>query len=181
MMCLTNERQAVDGDRTQFTINWNAQIVDIISNILAESGLDGHCLNLEITENILIDGSENVLEKLRQIKSLGTSISIDDFGTGYSSLNYLKKIPIDYIKIDRSFIKGLPNNKHDVAIAEALIVMSRKLDMKIIAEGVETADQLQFLIDNDCSHCQGYYFSKPVLIDEINTTLTDYSLTKTGS
>ena len=115
-----------------------------------------------------VNHAVNVLECLRDI---GVRISIDDFGTGYSSLSYLKRFPIDTIKVDRSFVMDIPGNADDMALTGAVIAMAHRLNLEVVAEGVETAEQLGFLIDNQCEYGQGYYFSRPVPFAEAEQLL----------
>ncbi|MBI4192304.1 MAG: EAL domain-containing protein [Betaproteobacteria bacterium] len=133
-----------------------------ITSVLRESGLDPRLLELEITESTVMHNADRTANVLRQLKELGVSVAIDDFGTGYSSLGYLKRFPIDSVKIDRSFILDIPRDKDDVAITCAVIAMAHSLRLKVIAEGVETDEQYRFLLDHDCDEMQGYHFSKPV-------------------
>ena len=123
-------------------------------------------LEIEITEGVLIDNVSKVIKKLKSLKAFGCRISIDDFGTGYSSLAYLRQFPLDKLKIDRTFIKGIPDSD-DGVIAKGVIILADLLNLEVIAEGVETEDQLDFLRDNGCHEIQGYYYSKPVDPDEI--------------
>ncbi|TBL75183.1 EAL domain-containing protein [Paenibacillus thalictri] len=134
---------------------------EIISEVLEETELDPAYLELEITESSTMD-VDYTAYLLLELKDLGVSISIDDFGTGYSSLNYLKRFPIDKLKIDKSFVRDIMSDPNDAAIVASIIAMSHHLKMKVIAEGVETADQLQFLHKNRCNEIQGYWFSPPV-------------------
>jgi len=120
------------------------------------------CMELEITENILIDDTRKVNEKLHTLKDMGIKISIDDFGTGYASLRYLQQLPIDIIKIDRSFIDHITDNPNDLAIVKTIMNMAENLNIEVIAEGVETAEQLEQLKQLGCLFYQGYYFSKAV-------------------
>jgi len=110
-------------------------------------------------------------ELLKRLHELGVRIAIDDFGTGYSSLSYLKKFPIDTVKVDRSFIMDIPVNSDDVAITGAVIAMAHRLNMDVVAEGVETQPQLDFLLENDCEYAQGYLFSRPVPVDDLQRLL----------
>lgn len=129
---------------------------------LAALGLAGNSIAVEITEGLLLDAREDVVEKLDQLRACGIQISIDDFGTGYSSLAYLRKFDIDYVKIDRSFTSNIAPGASDMALCEAIIVMAHKLGMKVIAEGIETQEQLDLLIEAGCDYGQGYLFSKPL-------------------
>ncbi len=128
--------------------------------IAKSTGVNFKNIELEITETLLMEEFTHAVQLLDHLKSLGVSIAVDDFGTGYSSLSYLKRLPIDYIKVDKSFIDGIPNDNYDVEITSAIIAMSHKLGLSVIAEGVETVDQLKFLKNNQCDHVQGFYFGK---------------------
>jgi len=136
--------------------------VPLVVQILAETGLDPQYLELELTESALMgDGSDTVCKLLR-LKELGISLSVDDFGTGYSSLSYLKHLPIDTIKIDRSFVRDIVNDPDDAAIVDAIVAMAHSLKLNVIAEGVETVEQLEFLRQRKCQQAQGYYFARPL-------------------
>ncbi|MHB1948985.1 MAG: putative bifunctional diguanylate cyclase/phosphodiesterase [Gammaproteobacteria bacterium] len=137
-------------------------MVKMVEKALSESGLDPNYLELEITEMTVMDDIKASTQKLNQIKAMGVKICIDDFGTGYTSISYLKQFPIDILKIDQSFIKGIPKNQNDLAISSAIIALGHNLGLQVVAEGVETAEQLQFLLDNHCDLVQGYYFSRPL-------------------
>jgi diguanylate cyclase (GGDEF)-like protein/PAS domain S-box-containing protein len=130
--------------------------------ILAETGLDPHLLELELTETFLMQDSKAMLAVLQELKRSGLKLALDDFGTGYSSLNHLKRFPIDTLKIDRSFVRGVTTNSDDASIVCAVISMGKNLHMRVVAEGVETREQLAFLQDRECPFGQGYYFSKPL-------------------
>ncbi|MEN8728077.1 MAG: EAL domain-containing protein [Sulfurovum sp.] len=132
-------------------------------------------LELEITEGQMIKKSEEVITKLHQLSNLGIGISIDDFGTGYSSLSLLKRLPINRLKIDRSFVKDIPEDEEDVAIVKAIIALAGSLKLDLIAEGVETSEQKDFLIDHGCVNIQGHYFSHPVPKEEMHTMLLNYT------
>jgi len=145
----------------------NTKIIEDIIIILNETGLDPNDLELEITENIIMKEPEYIIESLKQIKQLGVKIAIDDFGIEYSSLNYIKQLPVDKIKIDMSFIKGINIDKKDEAIIKVIIALGKNLGLKIIAEGVETKQQLDFLRAEMCDEIQGYYYYKPMPACEI--------------
>ena len=141
-------------------------LVSEVENILAETGLSPEFLELEITESMMMDADRSS-QILRELSGLGIRLSLDDFGTGYSSLSYLKMFPIHKLKIDRSFIKDITINDDDRAIVATIIAMAHNLKMHVIAEGVETKEQLQLLMENGCDEIQGYYFSKPIIASEI--------------
>ncbi len=134
----------------------------LINDTLNKTGLEPHYLELELTEGLVMSNTNSAVEALNCFKEMGVRISIDDFGTGYSSLSYLKHFPIDYLKIDQSFVRDITTNPDDAAITTAIINMAQGLNLRTIAEGVETAEQLTFLRLHSCDVVQGYYFSKPV-------------------
>ena len=136
--------------------------VPLVMQILAETGLDPHYLELELTESALMGDASDTVCKLLRLKELGISISVDDFGTGYSSLSYLKHLPIDTIKIDRAFVRDIVNDPDDAAIVDAIVSMAHSLKLNVIAEGVETREQLEFLRLRKCQQAQGYYFARPL-------------------
>jgi diguanylate cyclase (GGDEF)-like protein/PAS domain S-box-containing protein len=152
-----------------------ANLVEMIKEVLQLTALDPAALKLEITESVAMNHVEMVLNVLHQLRALGIQIAIDDFGVGYSSLNYLKQFPIDALKIDMSFVSGIPDSKNDVAVVRAIINLGRSLEMRVIAEGVETAEQAQVLRDLDCDEMQGYWFSRPLPSDQV----LDYLLNPT--
>lgn len=133
-----------------------------VARILHDTGFDPHYLELELTETTLMTNTEENIETLEKLKSMGIRIAIDDFGTGYSSLGYLKRLPVDILKIDRSFVSDVTDNRDDAAIVEAIIAMAQSLKLQVIAEGVETAGQLEFLQAHQCNEIQGFYFSRPL-------------------
>ncbi|PHN63332.1 diguanylate phosphodiesterase [Pseudomonas sp. ICMP 8385] len=140
----------------------DGQLGTRIATILKETGLPPACLELELTESILMREVNEALQILASLKNLGLSIAVDDFGTGYSSLNYLKQFPIDVLKIDRTFVDGLPSGEQDAQIARAIIAMAHSLNLAVIAEGVETHEQLDFLREHGCDEVQGYLFGRPM-------------------
>ncbi|MDO8413812.1 MAG: EAL domain-containing protein, partial [Gallionellaceae bacterium] len=135
---------------------------EIIMDSLRTSGLDSSGLELEITEGAVMQDAEAVVLLLHKLKDLGIKLAVDDFGTGYSSLSYLKRFPIDKLKIDQSFVRDITIDQNDAAIVTTIISMARNLNLKAIAEGVETADQLAFLVQQECDEMQGHYFSQPM-------------------
>jgi diguanylate cyclase (GGDEF)-like protein/PAS domain S-box-containing protein len=138
------------------------RFVDSLASILASTGLDPRALSLEITESVLIDDADGVLDTLRRLKAIGVHLVLDDFGTGYSSLAYVKRFPIDVLKIDRAFVDGLSEDKNDAAIVTAIISMGSALDVEVVAEGVETERQASQLRELGCELAQGFLFAKPL-------------------
>ena len=145
---------------------------NLISNALIESEIDARFFEVEITESMLMENLQNTVTILEGIKKLGVTISIDDFGTGYSSLEYLKKLPIHAIKIDRSFVSDILHDKDDFAITKAIVAMSKGLQLKVIAEGVEELEQQIKLKEMGCDGAQGYLFSPPVPANIFESFLT---------
>ncbi|MCC6715065.1 MAG: EAL domain-containing protein [Gammaproteobacteria bacterium] len=137
-------------------------VATMVADALRQSGLDGSCLEVEITESVLMEDTDATVATLQRLKELGVSIAIDDFGTGYSSLNYLKRFPIDTLKIDRSFVSDIPYDQDDAVITRAIIGLAHNLRRTVIAEGVETHEQVRFLRENRCDEAQGYLFSAPI-------------------
>ena len=146
-------------------------IVDVVERILGETGLPPTALTLEITESILMQPVDANLETLRRLRSMGIQLSLDDFGTGYSSLSYLQRFSLNTLKIDQSFVRGIGHDRNDMAITNAIIAMARTLDLKVIAEGVETDEQASFLRAHGCAAAQGYFYSKPVTADVMTRLL----------
>jgi EAL domain-containing protein (putative c-di-GMP-specific phosphodiesterase class I) len=140
----------------------DVNLIDKVGEILARTGLDPKHLELEITESLAMKDVDAVVAKLKELKNLGLLMAIDDFGTGYSSLSYLRRFPIDRLKIDQSFTREVATSSDGAAIARAVIQLGHALDLRVIAEGVETANQLQFLRENECDEIQGYLFARPV-------------------
>ncbi len=148
--------------------------LDSLKNALLEAGVDSKSFVVEITESVFIDNTEEVTEKLNELDKMGIRIAIDDFGIGYSSLGYLQKFPITYLKIDREFIKNLPSDKESSVITNAIITLGHELNFKIIAEGIETKEQFQYLIQHGCDMIQGYLVSEPIESDSAEIFTTKY-------
>lgn len=145
------------------------QIIETITDVLLETGLNPEDLELEITESVSMHGSEIFIDVLHKLRDIGIAVALDDFGTGYSSLSYLRKLAVSVLKIDRSFVHELPHNADDVAIAKAVIVLARSLNLQVVAEGVETAEQFDFLSDAGCDIAQGFYCAKPMAGDDFTS------------
>lgn len=163
-------RMAVNLSSRQFN---QKNLPEIIANILRETGLDSHLLEIELTERIVMEDAESSIKMIAELKKLNIQFSIDDFGTGYSSLSYLKRFPLERIKIDKSFVDNIVSNPEDAAIVQAIISMSHGLNLMTIAEGVETVEQLEFLRSRECDEVQGYYFSRPLPANEVEKLLRD--------
>ena len=140
---------------------------ELIRRVLDETGLAPQCLELELTESLLLANADVTFSVIQELKAIGLSVAIDDFGTGYSSFNYLRQFRVSKIKIDRSFIKDVALNPDDAAITSAIISMAKSLKLKVIAEGVENEAQMSFLRTHQCDEIQGYYFSKPLTVDKV--------------
>jgi len=139
---------------------------ETVLSALKDSGLDPQFLELELTESILIGDTENVLQTVQRLKTLGVKLSLDDFGTGYSSLSYLKRFAVDKVKIDQSFIRDMDKNPSDAAIVRAIIQMSKSLGLRTIAEGIEEEHLVKYLQIYHCDEAQGYYYSRPIPSDD---------------
>ena len=144
-----------------------------VGQVLLDSGFDPHHLDFELTETTLMTNADENIETLNKLNAMGVRIAIDDFGTGYSSLNYLKRLPVDILKIDRSFVSGVTDSRDDAAIVEAIIAMARSLRLTVVAEGVETVEQLKFLQMNNCDEIQGYYFSRPLPVAQFEQLMIE--------
>lgn len=154
----------------------DGQLGTRIATILKDTGLPPACLELELTESILMREVNEAMAILDSLKKLGLSIAVDDFGTGYSSLNYLKQFPIDVLKIDRTFVDGLPEGEQDAQIARAIIAMAHSLNLAVIAEGVETHEQLEFLREHGCDEVQGYLFGRPMPANQFEAQFSNETL-----
>lgn len=149
----------------------NRNFLDSVKEILSETGTRPECLELEITESVMMETIESNLRILNELRNMGIRIALDDFGTGYSSLNYLKSLPINTLKLDKSFIDGLCKNSYEELITYEIIKLAHRMDLDVAAEGVEFEDQLKSLMEKECNRIQGYYFSKPFPPVEIESVL----------
>ncbi len=149
-----------------------ANFVDEVTTLVANSGIDPTRLSLELTESLLLDDIEEIIQKMQTLKQLGIGFALDDFGTGYSSLTYLKRLPLDYLKIDQSFVRDLFTDPNDAVIAQTIVALARSLGLGVIAEGVETEEQLQCLAEYGCDAYQGYLFGRPVPVEQFWSTET---------
>jgi EAL domain-containing protein (putative c-di-GMP-specific phosphodiesterase class I) len=139
--------------------------VDQVLAVLGKTGANPHRLKLELTESLLVENVQEVIAKMVALKSRGVGFSLDDFGTGYSSLSYLKRLPLDQLKIDQSFVSDVLTDPNDAAIAKTIIALAQSLGLGVIAEGVETEGQRNFLADHGCDAYQGYLFSRPLPLE----------------
>ena len=147
---------------------------EVVLRVLADTGISPSCLELEVTESVVMQDVESAVEKMRILGAHGIKIAIDDFGTGYSSLSYLRQFHVDRLKIDQSFIDDLPDSTDAEAIIRAIVAMGRSLGLHVIAEGVETEVQAQFLQSIECDESQGYLYAKPMMAREFEAWLTDW-------
>jgi EAL domain-containing protein (putative c-di-GMP-specific phosphodiesterase class I) len=154
-------------------------LLEVITGIINDTKIDSNYLELEVTESSLMQNTEAAVETLGELKKLGVKISIDDFGTGYSSLGYLKRLPLDVLKIDKSFVQDVTGNPEDAAIVMTIISLAHNLNLKVIAEGVEIEEQLKFLQLLRCDEWQGYLYSKPVSSEAFRELLMENSVLKT--
>lgn len=145
--------------------------VEQVQETIQRHGINPAKLKLELTESMLINDIDDIVIKMNALSQIGVRFSLDDFGTGYSSLQYLKKLPLSQLKIDQSFVHNIVTNESDRIIVRTIIAMAHSLNLDVIAEGVETEDQKQCLLSNDCTNFQGYLFGKPVPIDEFEALL----------
>ena len=146
-------------------------LLDFIKTTLQKSNCNPEWIAFEITESQIMKDPEKAISLLVEMSERGIEIAVDDFGTGYSSLTYLKRLPVDKLKIDRAFINELPHDDEDVAIVRAIIALSKSLKLSVIAEGAENQQQVNFLLDEGCSEIQGFFFAKPMPANEIETLL----------
>ncbi|HXX53858.1 MAG TPA: EAL domain-containing protein [Thermodesulfovibrionales bacterium] len=148
-------------------------MVKMVRDVLQETGYESKYLDLELTERIIMKDTEEAIKAMHQLKDMGVFLSIDDFGTGYSSLSYLRQLPIDRLKIDLSFVSGIASSPNSDSIVKSIISLGHNLDLKVLAEGVETERQLSFLIENKCDEIQGYYFSVPLSTEKFRELLLE--------
>ena len=167
-LCPAQFRMAVNISAKQFD---HPQFLNVLSEVISNTGVDPNKLELELTESLLVKNMDATITRMDAIRAMGIALSIDDFGTGYSSLKYLKQMPINQLKIDKSFVMDLLTDANDRAITETIIAMASHLQMEIIAEGVEDAAIMDMLIKLGCKHFQGYYFSRPVSADNCSQLL----------
>ncbi len=148
-------------------------LAGIVRGALSQADLDARYLHLELTESILMESGNMTQEILNEFRRMGIRIAIDDFGTGYSSLSYLQQFQLDELKIDRSFIKDIARNPNDASITRAIILMAHSLGLEIVAEGIETEAQKEFIREHGCRFAQGYLYSRPVTADQISKMLVE--------
>jgi diguanylate cyclase (GGDEF)-like protein len=152
-------------------------VAQIVSDALKENNLNPKYLEVEITETAVMDNVDEAIAKLTSIHKMGVHISVDDFGTGYTSISYLRQFPVSVLKIDQTFIKGIPHNQNDIAITSAVIALGHNLGLEVVAEGVETAEQMQYLTDHNCDLIQGYFLSRPLPASKIILQFTKRGVT----
>lgn len=176
--CAQLKRWEVSGAPLHIAVNLSTKqflsgdLVQVVAKALHMSGADPSYLTLELTESLLTKDPDYAVETLNKLKALGTNISMDDFGTGYSSLGNLKRLPLDELKIDRSFVFDLLANKEDRAVVSAVVFLAHELGLNVVAEGVENQDQLDFLSKVECDEYQGYLYSRPLPVDELQTLIS---------
>ena len=155
-------------------------LVGQIAAILSDSGLAAQNLVLEITETVLMQDLEGTVGKLQELKRLGVALSVDDFGTGYSSLQYLRRFPLDSLKIAKSFVDGVGGPSQDAAVARAIIELGTSFQLRVVAEGIERSDQHARLMELGCTHGQGFLYSRPVPADQVEQLLSAGPLVQAG-
>jgi EAL domain-containing protein (putative c-di-GMP-specific phosphodiesterase class I) len=165
---LTAVSMAVNLSARQFH---SQNLANLCQRALGEAGLEPGYLELELTESAVMQNVEEAIETLQELKAIGLRLAMDDFGTGYSSLSYLKRFPIDSLKIDQSFVRNITTDPDDAAIAVTVIAMAHTLKLRVVAEGVETKQQLDFLRAHGCHEAQGYYLSRPLPAAEVTSLL----------
>jgi len=154
----------------------NKKCVQTIKELLEDTGCKAQWIALEVTEGQIMANPDQAIVILKEISQMGVELAVDDFGTGYSSLTYLKRLPIDKLKIDQSFIRDLPFDEEDIGISKAIIALSQALYLDVIAEGVETKEQRDFLVQNACRNIQGYFYSRPIPAHEMEIFLKEKNI-----
>ena len=167
---IENLKVSINVSSVQFK---QTNLVDKVKNALSLTGLPSNLLELELTESAVMSDVEDNIERLQQLKNMGVTIAVDDFGTGYSSLSYLKKFPIDTLKIDRSFIMDVDQSENDAAIVKAIMLLAETMQLNVVAEGIETLEQLRVLDSYGCKYIQGYFFSRPLPVREFVDFVTE--------
>src|SRR5690606_20579927 len=147
--------------------------VEEVQGLLAATGANPQRLMLELTESVLVDNVDEIITRMNALKAQGVGFALDDFGTGYSSLSYLKRMPFDQVKIDRSFVRDVMHDQNDASIVRTIVSLGLLLDLQVVAEGVETQEQLDFLQEQECHLFQGYLFGMPLKLEEFETTLRE--------
>lgn len=179
--CTTAAKWNADGHDFRIAVNvsgaqfYQSDIVSFVSKVLQETGLNPHKLELEVTESVFMEDVSHAITTLQNLHALGVELAIDDFGTGYSSLSYLRQFPIDRLKIDQSFIRNALNNPDDAAIARTIVALGHSLNLKVIAEGVETYEHETFLRDQGCDEVQGFRYSRPIPLVDFDKFVANYS------
>ncbi|MCD8494134.1 MAG: EAL domain-containing protein [Alphaproteobacteria bacterium] len=167
-----NIRTAINVSAAQFA---QGDLVEYVAQVIKDTGVEAHKLELEVTESVFMDDIQHTIQTLQSLHALGVELAIDDFGTGYSSLSYLRQFPIDRLKIDQSFIRNALNNPDDASIAKTIVGLGHSLNLKVIAEGVETKEHEEFLLKHDCDEVQGFRYSKPVPNDDLIAFVQNYN------
>ncbi|HRQ62071.1 MAG TPA: EAL domain-containing protein, partial [Alphaproteobacteria bacterium] len=165
-------RIAINVSAAQFA---QGDMVESVAQVLQETGVSPHKMELEVTESVFMDDIQHTIQTLQNLHALGVELAIDDFGTGYSSLSYLRQFPIDRLKIDQSFIRNALNNPDDAAIAKTIVGLGHSLNLKVIAEGVETKEHEDFLVKHNCDEVQGFRYSRPVPHDDFIKFVQGYN------
>ncbi len=178
--CLQSNIWLKEGKNFKLSVNVSVRqlqdpnFIKILKKIITKTKVNTSFIELEVTESILSENLEEINDLFGQIKNLGLSISLDDFGTGYSSLSYLRNLPIDILKVDRAFVKNMCTHSQDAAIAKTIVTLAKELSLKVIAEGVEEFEQIEFLENMHCDFVQGFYYYKPMCVKDVEEILKNY-------
>ena len=168
----------ITGRELKLAVNLSARqfrqqdLIQQIKEVIESTGINPSCLELEITESILMGDIEEAIGLMHQIRALGVHLAIDDFGTGFSSLNYLKRFPINTLKVDQSFVRDLATDTEDAAIVRSIISLGHSLGLAVVAEGVENQEQKDFLQQHKCDQAQGYFISRPLPLEEFEEKIS---------